>query len=198
MANPLKEKELDIDNDSLKINSMPSDVGNAIFFQIVWFICVVTTDVMALVAVTVLLIIHSRFMIRDNREWLFILGFTSVGILIDSFLQSVGVIQFSKAIEVSDSVSIIPVWMMCLWVAFSTTLMHGLFWLHGRFRFAMLIGGFAVPGSYYGGLILSRSSAIEPIWIMLIIVGLIWAALLPSVLFMAQKCGLTRLRKVPL
>ena len=79
---------------------------------------------MALVAVTVLLIIHSRFMIRDNREWLFILGFTSVGIIIDSLLQSLGIIQFTKAIIVNDTISVIPIWMMCLWPKLSFLRKH--------------------------------------------------------------------------
>ncbi|MCZ2721309.1 DUF2878 domain-containing protein [Marinomonas sp. 15G1-11] len=192
-----EEKESEANHDNLNINSMPSDVGNAIFFQIAWFICVASPEIIAIIAVSMLLIIHSRFMIRDNREWLLIMGFTTSGMMIDSVLQTLGVIQFSGAIAITENVSILPIWMMCLWLAFSTTLIHGLFWLHGRFKFAMLIGGFAVPVSYYGGLIMSRSSSIEPVWIMLITVGAIWALLLPSVLFIAQKYGLTRLRQIP-
>jgi hypothetical protein len=167
-----------------------SNVGNAILFQIVWFACVMASDRLALVSVCLLLLIHHLYMMKDRREWALILGFTSCGIVIDSTLQSLGVIDFSNAIIINEDVSLVPVWMMCLWLAFSTTLVHGLFWLHGRFVFATLVGLLAVPLSYYGGIVLSGSHGLTPLWWTLAVIGGVWAIMLPTVLWMAQRYGL--------
>ncbi|MFT2111187.1 DUF2878 domain-containing protein [Marinomonas sp. 2405UD68-3] len=181
---------------NVKVGTTGLNIINAILFQIIWFVCVTTTDVVSSISVLILLIIHSLFMVRDTREWWLITGFTLIGIVIDSVLQSFGLIQFSGAILWNDSISVIPIWMMCLWLAFSTTLVHGLFWLHGRWKLALLVGLFAVPVSYYGGLFLSDSSSIEPMWIMLVAIGLIWSALLPTGLFIAEKYGLLSVNTV--
>ncbi len=174
----------------MKPSLMQLNIINAIAFQIVWFICVTTTDATSIVAVVLLLLGHAFFIVRDNREWLLIIGFTLVGVVIDSLLQSFGFIWFSKAIFYSESILVIPIWMMCLWLAFSTTLMHGLFWLHGRLKLAFLVGLCVVPVSYYAGLTLSESASIEPVWLLLLTIGIVWSVLLPVTFFIAEKCNL--------
>lgn len=163
---------------------------NIIAFQALWFLCVMANDVLALFALILFCLLHHFFVLQKIKEWLLVLVFASLGFVADSVLQSLQVIQFTHAIELTEQISIAPVWMACLWLAFSTSLVHGLFWLHERIRLSVFIGFFVVPFSYYAGLLLSGSTAIEPMWISLFWVGTIWSVLLPTGLFLAKKMGL--------
>lgn len=173
-----------IGDNTLGVNAR--NISNAVVFQLVWFVCVIGNNQWALIATLGFVLIHALFMLKNLKEWRLIIGFSAVGIFLDSLLQTLGIIQFSGAIVVNQSVSIVPIWMMCLWVSFSMTLIHGMFWLHRRYLFAFLIGLVGVPFSYLGGIILSGSVTLEPMWLALSSVGLIWCLMLPMGLRLGQ------------
>ena len=163
---------------------------NAIAFQIAWFLCVMANNEVALITLVVFCLFHQLFIMRQKKEWLLILGFSSVGFVLDSLLQTTNLIQFNHAIELNEQISIIPIWMACLWVVFSTTLVHGLFWLHKRFILTVLVGIVLVPASYYLGVSLSDSSISTPLWLSLLSISVIWVVLLPVGLHCAKRLDL--------
>jgi len=166
-------------------------IANAVGFQVVWFLCVLGNDLIALAAAVLLCLCHQIWIMKHSREWWLVIGFSLIGIMADSILQMLGIIQFNGEINISSSITLIPIWMMCLWCTFSTTLTHGLFWLHGRFLLASLVGLIIVPASYYAGLSISGSAAIDPVWMTLLSVGLLWSVLLPLGLYLVQRWKLT-------
>ncbi|TBR38445.1 DUF2878 domain-containing protein [Marinomonas agarivorans] len=163
---------------------------NAILFQIVWFICVMASNTLAVFALCLFCVFHHVFIMGKKKEWGFIVAFSLVGICIDSLSQALNVIHFSHAIVLTETIQIVPIWMMCLWVAFASTIAHGLFWLHYRFKLALCTGLFVVPFSYYAGALLSNSTIVSSTWLFLSIVGIAWSVLLPSGIFYMKKLGL--------
>ena len=132
-------------------------VLNLILFQIAWFTCVLAGDVWASVVSLAILIVHARFIVADKREWLLIFGFALCGCVIDSILAITGLFDFGA------TVAFIPIWLICLWLMFATTLTHGFAWLQGRWWFASLLGGTAGAGSYYAGSQMAAVSIAEPL-----------------------------------
>ena len=161
--------------------------ANAIAFQITWFLCLLANNNIALISVVILCLFHGFFIVEQNKEWLLILMFSVAGIILDSGFQTVKILQFNGAIDVTSSLSIIPIWMMCLWIAFATGLAHALTWFHHRLSVAALVGATIVPINYYVGLSLSNSSAVEPLWFALLCISISWSILLPVGLFYAKR-----------
>lgn len=162
-------------------------VANAIAFQVTWFLCILANDYIALIAVCSLFLFHYFFIVKQSREWWLILAFSTAGIVLDSVLQTTKIIQFNGAIELTSSLSIVPIWMMCLWIGFATSLAHALSWFHQNLKTAAFAGATIVPINYYVGLSLSNSSAVEPLWFALLCIGVSWSILLPVGLFYAKR-----------
>ena len=161
---------------------MKRTLANAALFQLMWFVCVQGHSVLALVATVVALLIHARFLVTKFAELQLIAGFTVIGFLLDSLINTVGLILFSGSLSVTSSVVpvvIAPLWMLCLWLMFSTTLCHSLLWLNRYPWLSVLLACSAVPLSYYAGGHLSGSVLSQPIVIPLLAEAVIWAILLP-------------------
>lgn len=73
----------------------------------------------------------------------------------------------------------IPLWLALLWVAFATTLHHSFYRLYRHPFIAALCGLILVPFSYYGGSLLFGARIATPLWLLFVVVGLMWAILLP-------------------
>lgn len=150
---------------------------NAISFQLVWFIAV-QADSNITMAITVLLLLsHQIFLVRTNSEWVFIIGFAAIGIVIDSLLQALGLISFSHSLSFFG-ISTAPLWLICLWLAFATTLCHSLFWLRNKTWAIALLSASGVPLSYYAGAKFSGSEITQPTWIFLVTEACVWFLLL--------------------
>ncbi|GAA4649432.1 DUF2878 domain-containing protein [Kistimonas scapharcae] len=169
---------------------MKRTLANAVLFQLMWFVCVQGHNALALVATVLALLIHARFWVTKHAEWQLIAGFTVMGFLFDSLINTAGWILFSGSLRVTNStvpVVIAPVWLLCLWLMFATTLCHSLLWLNRYPWVSVLLACSAVPLSYYAGGHLSGSVLSQPVVIPLLAEAAIWAILLPSGLRVAGK-----------
>ncbi|MGV6806587.1 MAG: DUF2878 domain-containing protein [bacterium] len=168
---------------------------NIVVFQIGWLVCVQGNNVAAFVTALLVLIAHNLFICRDIREWLLIAGFASGGIIVDSLIQNSGLILFYDALSVhtaTASISLLPLWMISLWLVFSTTLCHSLAPLANRMPVAALFGATGAPFSYFAGAKLSGSTLAEPLIGPLLVEGIFWALYFPLGLLAAQKLSLIR------
>lgn len=146
---------------------------NAALFQVGWFACILGGNLIALSSAIIILLCHWFFISKDLAEWRVIALIAFVGIVIDSALFAAGF--FSDG---SQRV-IAPLWLMCLWVIFPTTLKHSFVWLHQRPLLAIVLGAIAGPLSYLAGIKLGAVSlGIGQLWAMLVL-GVIWAVLFP-------------------
>jgi hypothetical protein len=77
--------------------------------------------------------------------------------------------------------------MVALWFAFATTMHTSLGWLAGRYRLAALLGVVGGPLSYYSGARLGALSFPEELVTSLLIIGLVWAAAMPTLLWVSKR-----------
>lgn len=129
--------------------------------------------VVALVAISLgaQMLVHLGLSPFPRRELLWAMAAGVLGWALDSLLGVAGVFAFPGALA--------PVWLLCLWIAFATTIEPGLTWFRGRLAWAALLGAVAGPFSYEMG---ARLGALHwgvtpPLgWAAL---ALVWAVALP-------------------
>ena len=152
---------------------------NALWFQSTWFCTVLGREdllfvSLGLIGLHVFLVPQRRLEIRQ----LALLGGT--GIAVDTGLSLIGVFQFAGG-------ALMPGWLACLWLAFSTTPGRSLAFLGARPWLTALAGGLVFPFNYFAG---SRLGAVEfgwPLWQSLLIMALIWSLLLPALYYLHRR-----------
>lgn len=146
---------------------------NAVGFQIVWFICVQGNNLNAALATIALLILH-QFVFRMNlKAWPLLIAFSLIGYLGDSAIASLLQIQYTDGLT-----HLAPLWLLSLWLAFSTTLNYSMQWLFKTPILTIFIALGFVPLSYLVGIEISGSSLQSTYGLFYIIEGLWWAILL--------------------
>ena len=153
---------------------------NAALFQLGWFACVLGGDFIAVVVTATILFAHGQLFVLARREWLLIVGVALVGIFLD------GVWVFSGVLDFPQAQSIIPIWLVCLWVIFATSLCHSFYWLQRRLVLASLLGAMAGPSSYLAGAAMAGVVIAEPRVISIAAISIAWSLLFPLGLFIAR------------
>ena len=125
---------------------------NLLGYQITWFITVTGASHgnvwPACLSSTALCLGHlarSSWRGLDVR----LIGFSVLcGTILDGFLSSSGVLRYSPqfpAVPIAGA----PLWILALWIAFSTTLTRSLGWLRGRMALAAVFGAVGGPLAYW-------------------------------------------------
>lgn len=120
---------------------------NFIFFQIIWFGCIVLGNVFIPVAL-VLILIHFNHADSTEHDMHIMLLAGGIGFALDSALMHLGVMRFESGL-ISDF--FIPPWLIMLWVAFAMTLNHSLYYFQEKPLFAFIGGAVSGPLSYLAG-----------------------------------------------
>jgi Protein of unknown function (DUF2878) len=98
-----------------------------------------------------------------------------LGTFLDGFLATTGLLQYSTPLP---SVPLIgtPLWIVTLWIAFSTTLTRSIGWLRGRRWLTIVFGALGGPLAYWaaatGGTVIAFP---KPAWQGLLAVSIGWA-----------------------
>lgn len=79
-----------------------------------------------------------------------------------------------------------PAWLVMLWAVFAVSLDVSLRWLRGRAWMAALLGAVAGPAAFASGARLGAAHLVEPVPA-LAAVAVLWAAMLPLVVALAQR-----------
>jgi hypothetical protein len=153
---------------------------NAVLFQLGWFACVLGGDLIAVAVTATILFAHSQFFMRSRREWLLFGVVPLMGVALDSLWVYSGVLDFPQANF------LIPIWLICLWMVFSTSLCHSFQWLQRRLLLASLLGAIAGPSSYLAGAAMADVVIAEPRLISIVLMSLAWSLLFPLMLFIAR------------
>lgn len=142
---------------------------NAVLFQIGWFTCVLERSWIAVGVTALILLVHGLYVRAPRWEWLAVGLITCAGITQDVVLIQLDVLRF-------DTHPWPPLWMLCMWLLFATTLNHSMRWLADRWWLASLLGAIAGPLSYLAG---ERLGAVSVNHDRLPILALAWAIALP-------------------
>jgi hypothetical protein len=152
---------------------MPKQLLNAVLFQIGWFACVLGGSGLWLLVAMGVLAVHLLWISSWKSETLLILCVTLIGTLLDSFLLACGVFAFDAGGP------LIPLWLILLWAVLATTLRHCLAWTAKPWWLASLLGALGGPLSYYAGSQMAGVRLPLGLWITMVLLGVIWAALFP-------------------
>lgn len=149
-------------------------VINGLWFQVVWFICVLFKQDGVLVT-GLLLLVALIFMRLNTRILLAAALVTAGGCMIDTLLTQLGLFKFDE----STCRSCIPLWLILLWGAFSLTLFSSLSYLQHRPAIAALAGAIAAPMSYFAAFKLGAVSFHYDATVTMGIISAIWIVFLP-------------------
>ena len=155
---------------------------NIIAFQAVWFVSVVYGNGPALVSTIIAMLIHVKWVMQDQREWLLIAAVIVFGFIWDSLMTVSGVLVFSP-----EPATLIPLWLICLWALFATTLTHALAWLKHRLIVSALLGAIFGPLSYWAGTRLSSTEFGLSLEQSLIVLAFGWMLIMPLAVLLTRR-----------
>lgn len=157
---------------------------NLVAFQVGWFSCVMGAayGFYWLGPVTVLAIFGLHLYLTGcyRRESLIGLVFLAAGFVVDTVLTASGV--YSPAENLLPR-PFSPPWLLALWLNLGIIFNVSLRWLHGRYRFAAIMGGLGGCAAYYSGYALGAMSFHIPFVLCLLVIGCVWAVVTPLLFY---------------
>lgn len=157
-------------------------VLNGLLFQLGWFACVLGGDGLALLSTALILAVHQKFLLTNRREWLVIATVTAAGFGVDNSLAYFDVFQFQTARLIN-----IPIWLLCIWTLFASTLLHSMAWLRHRLLWSIVLAAVAAPASYLAGSKMAPVVLLEPVFLSLWPIAVCWAVLMPLMLRLSSR-----------
>jgi hypothetical protein len=152
---------------------------NAVVFQLAWLACVVGGSLVALVVTAAVLALHLWLSTRRGAEATMLMLALGTGLICETLLIQGGVLLAPGPLP--------PVWLLCLWPLFATTLGLPLRWFRDRPLFAAIGGLLFAPFSYFGGSRLAGIELLTPEWLALLLVGMIWLVAFPLLTLMHRR-----------
>lgn len=154
---------------------------NIVFFQISWFSCLLLEQRWSLMITIIILLLHHVLIVRSSKEWLFISFVALLGSAADMLFGLSGVLDFP------EHYFLIPVWLVCIWLTFATTLNHGFDWLKNHLCLAACLGSVGGPASYLAGAALTDVSFASSFWYSILPLATFWAVFFPASMYAAKK-----------
>ena len=165
---------------------------NVILFYLSWFACILGAahgdGVQGPLIACLCFLIH---LLLKKVDWFFELKVglivMLIGSLFDSILPFSGILSFTT--KEPSIIPIYPLWMMVLWLAFSSTLTGSLRWIQGKTGVAIIFGFLGGPMSFIaaeqlGALTISTANGRS---FSLLIMGIIWGSILPVIICIPNK-----------
>jgi hypothetical protein len=165
---------------------MPKRLANAALFQLGWFACVLSPQQPWLLLVPLLVLgAHLRWLSSWAAEGQLLLYSLLIGVTLDSALLHLGLFDFGQPRL------LVPLWLALLWPLLASTLHHCLAWTARPWWRASLLGAISAPLSYYAGAQLAGVTLPYGTPLTLLMLGLLWAAVLPFLQGLADRCRAT-------
>jgi len=162
---------------------------NIIAFYLAWFACIVGAahqyPLLGPMVVVATLGLHfyllSGYSYIQELRLFIIIGV--LGFILDSLQAGIGTFSF---METGPRAWVSPLWMVALWVAFTTTLHTSLRWLSGRYTLAAVLGAIGGPLSYYSGAQLGALTLNPDNTFSFIVMAIAWGIALPILVWLAK------------
>jgi len=123
---------------------------NFILFQLAWFSCVIgAAKGMPWLGVLVSIYVfgvHIYQAKQAKQEFLLALSVLLIGAISDQVMLSFRLIDYLNS---GWSNALVPVWILALWLGFSTILNVSLRWMKGRYLIAVIFGAVGGPLAYF-------------------------------------------------
>ncbi|MGM0631855.1 MAG: DUF2878 domain-containing protein [Pseudomonadota bacterium] len=154
-------------------------VLNAVVFQLAWLLCVLGGNLVALPVTAGALALHLWLSTHRGAETRVLLAAIAVGLLCDSLLINSGVLLTPGMLP--------PLWLLCLWPLFASTLGLALRWFRDRLPAAAVGGLVFAPMSYFGGSRIAGIELLAPEWLALLVIGLAWSLVFPLLILIHRR-----------
>lgn len=120
-------------------------------FQVAWFACVIGAGKampwLGVIVTIAILVWHLYRAKQVKPELSLMLSALIIGGAFDQAMLSYSYINY---VSNGWNVSLVPVWILALWLAFATTLNVSLRWMRGRHFVAIFFGSVGGPIAYFG------------------------------------------------
>ena len=163
-------------------------VVNFVAFQVGWFACVLGTahghPWLGSAAVLAVLALH---LVLSPDPWAQVrlaLVAVALGFVLETVLMASGVARYA---EPGPFPLLPPGWILAMWVLLATLLESSLAWLQKRLWLAVLFAAVGAPMSYAAGARFGGMEIAEPLWRSFAVMGVLWAAAFPALLFLAAR-----------
>ncbi|MDP1932823.1 MAG: DUF2878 domain-containing protein [Gammaproteobacteria bacterium] len=154
-------------------------VVNGLAFQLSWPMCVLGGNRVAVITTIVFLIFHLATVREKRTELIFLSSAGTMGFMFDLALLKIGLLQSATAVQ--------PLWMICLWFLFATTIGYAMHWFQKHLLVSALFAGIFAPLSYSVGAGLTDIDMMVPTWLSLVGIGAAWAIVLPCLLLLRES-----------
>jgi len=158
---------------------------NFALFQVSWFACVVgaanSQPWLGVIVTIMVLAWHLYQTNQAHRELKVLLSTMLIGALLDQSLLSLHLIDYQHH---GWHTSIVPVWILALWLAFATTLNTSLAWMHKRYWISFIFGMLGGPLAYMAAEKLGAVTITSQLAYVALAVG--WAMITPLLLLIAH------------
>jgi len=159
---------------------------NVILFQVSWFACVVGAannfPYLGIIVTSGILAWH-LIQAKAPKAELWLMGSAlAIGASFDQALLSFNLVTYMHN---GWSSSIVPVWILALWLGFSTILNVSLRWMRNQHLVAILFGFVGGPLAYLGAEKLGALIMVSNISYVALALG--WAIMTPTLLFISKR-----------
>ncbi|MGE8390196.1 MAG: DUF2878 domain-containing protein [Pseudomonas sp.] len=155
-------------------------IGNALWLQAGWWICVLGAHrPWLLVIVPIGLALHLRYCQDRGAEVRALLRVTLAGCVMDSALGALGVFAFVQWP--------LPLWLALLWLVLASGLRHSLAWAARPVWLGALLGMLGGPLAYLAGARLAGVALPLGVMPTAIVLGMIWTLVFPLALRVALR-----------
>lgn len=154
-------------------------VLNGLAFQVSWPVCVLGGNTIAVATTVAFLAIHLVMVQGRRTEPIFLLCAGAIGFVFDLALLRVDLLESTATVQ--------PLWMICLWFLFATTVGFAMRWFDEHIIVAGVFAGIFAPLSYSVGAGLTDIDLMAPAWLTLVLIGCAWAAVLPGLLLLRRS-----------
>ena len=130
-------------------------------------------------------IFHFSVISEKRKEFKFLVYCLVVGFIFESILYYSGLIEYNGLLI--QQYSIVPFWVLILWMGFSLTMFHSFKWIIGRYKIALIISCLFAPLIYLSANRLGSISFTISISNMYLILAFMWSLCFPLLIYIATK-----------
>ena len=150
-----------------------SKLCNIIFFNLMWVGLVIGRESLLGLTVPMVLIYSTMLVCIEIIKIHQLLLPAAIGITIDSVLTVFGIFDFG------NTTFLIPLWLITLWIVFSTTLTQSLKFIGNNWLITVASGAVVLPFNYAVGERLGAVTFAENYFLTIFIIGITWSVCLP-------------------
>ena len=150
---------------------------NFINFNLIWTASIFLGN-SAFALVVLLLVLHLLMMPGPMNEIKIVMATALIGYSVDCLLTLFGFFSFEQVQGIT------PLWLVLLWLGFSSTIGHSLSFLIGKPLLSGLLGGLAGGVTYLSAAHFNAVKLVQTPIVSFVVLALIWAFLLPGLIFL--------------